>query len=109
LEWAQDFVNGLEGISSAIRNYIEGIQKRIAELQAFLLRLDALLGILVEFEFPTVNLLPVVADGTDGIVRELITAENAPFDSPENYGGGVVLVSGGIPNILIDLVTQLVD
>lgn len=109
LEWAQDFVNGLRGISDAIENYIEGIQKRIVELQAFLLRLDALLGILLEFEFPTVSILPVVANGTDGIVRELITAEDAPFDSPQNYGGGVVLVSGGIPNVLIDLVTQLVD
>lgn len=109
LEWANSFKDGLDGLTESIKRYIEGIQKRIKELQALLVRIDALLAIFLEFEFPTVDVLAVAGNGTDGLLSEFITAQNKPEDSPQAYGAGAVIVAGGVPNFLLDIFSQIVD
>lgn len=109
LDWARAFVDGLRSISEAIVRFIEGIQMRILELRDLLRRIDALLALFTNIQFPTVDTLVVVGDGTDGLVRELVTAEEEPQDSLTSYGGGAVMVAGGLPTILLDFLTELIQ
>ena len=99
----------VESIAETIRRYIEFLQSRIIELQAFLNRINALIQRLLRFFLsvtPAAGLV-VVAPGTQGVINALVTAENKPIElnpaERDSYGGGVVLLAGGIPNIALDI------
>lgn len=103
----------IESVAESIRRYIEFLQSRIRELQAFLNRLNALIQRLLRFFFsiqPAAGLV-VVAPGTDGVTSALIGSTNKPIPPPnpeaDSYGGGVVLVAGGIPNLALDVFRAL--
>ena len=103
----------IESIAETIRRYIEFLQSRLRELQAFLNRLNALIQQLLNFFFsiqPAAGLI-VVAPGTDGVLSALIASQNKPIGPPNpqatSYGGGLVLLAGGIPNIILDIFTAL--
>lgn len=103
----------IESAADTIRRYIEFLQSRLRELQAFLNRLNALIQRLLRFFFsvtPAAGLV-VVAPGTDGVTNALLAANNKPIvpANPEadSYGGGVVLFAGGIPNLALDVFAAL--
>jgi len=103
----------IESIAETIVRYIEFLQSRIRELQAFLNRINALIQRLLRFFFsitPAAGLV-VVAPGTDGITTALIGSQNKPIGPPnpesDSYGGGIVLFAGGIPNLAIDVFRAL--
>lgn len=103
----------IESIAETIRRYIEFLQSRLRELQAFLNRINALIQQLLRFFFsitPASGLV-VVAPGTNGVLSALLASENKPV-VPANpqataYGGGVVLLAGGIPNLALDVFQAL--
>lgn len=105
----QGVLDGLEGITDKIVAYIEAIQARIYQLQALLNQIRALLRALDFFRLPSVSGLVVVASGTDGVVTELVSATNKPFDSANSYGAGVAVVSGGVPAVLLELLALLLN
>jgi hypothetical protein len=103
----------IESIAETIVRYIEFLQSRIRELQAFLNRLNALIQRLLRFFLSIVPAagLVVVAPGTAGVTTALIGSENKPI-APANaeansYGGGIVLLAGGIPNLALDVFRAL--
>lgn len=109
---------GLKGILDAIVAYISYIEARILELEALLRRLTNLLDLILSIDVPAMSALIVTADGTDGILQALVAAENKPSDSSAavsritsdgdvvlggTYGTGVVMLAGGLPNAVLDL------
>lgn len=104
--WLLALLDALDGIIEQIIAFIEAVQARIYQLQAILEWLRSLLKSL-DFDLPSASGLVVVANGTDGIIQEFVTAENKPSDSPVDLGAGIVIVAGGVPNILLELVALL--
>lgn len=113
---------GIKGVTDTIIAYINFIESRILELEALLQRIEALLDITLSFTVPTSSGLVVTAAGTDGILQALVTAENKPSDSSAittridargntvlggTYGFGVVLLTGGLPTVVAELVKAL--
>jgi hypothetical protein len=99
----------IQGLADLINKYIEMIQSRILELQQFLNRINAIIQQLLNLfiSIPPTSGLVVVANGTDGVLSSLTLADNKPFDPPETYGGGVVLLAGGLPTIALELFKAL--
>jgi len=99
----------IQGLADLINKYIEMLQSRIIELQAFLNRINAIIQQLLNLfiSIPPTSGLVVVANGTDGVLSALVNADNKPFDPPETYGGGVVLLAGGLPTIALELFKAL--
>lgn len=95
-------LDGLQGIIDVIIAYIEAIQARIFQLQAFIEAIRALLKQLQLFTIGPLSGLVFVESGTDGIITSFLTAENKPSDSPTAYGGGLCVVAGGLPSILLE-------
>lgn len=96
-------LDGLKGTIDKIVAYIEAIQARIFQVQALIEMIRALLNSLSMFSLPSFSGLLLVENGTDGITRGLITAGNKPSDSALSYGGGVLVMAGGLPVILLEI------
>jgi len=99
----------IQGLADLINKYIEMLQSRILELQAFLNRINNIIQQLLSLfiSLPPTSGLVVVAAGTDGVLSSLVNADNKPFDPPETIGGGVVLLAGGLPTIALELFQAL--
>ena len=67
----------------------------------------ALLRSLTLFELPSFAGLVLVENGTDGIATGLLTAGDKPSDGPAAYGGGAVVLFGGLPAILLETIALL--
>jgi len=96
-------LDGLQGLIDKIIAYIEAIQARIYQLQALIEMIRALLQALTAFDLPSFSGLLLVENGTDGITKGLVTAGNKPSDTPLSYGGGVLIMAGGLPVILAEI------
>ena len=108
LNFIEELEQGLSGIIAALIDYIEFLQARVRELSELLLRIDAYLQFLLQFQIPQVNALLITdAKGTDGIVQGLLNAGNQPDNFPDEYVAGVVLVSGGLPSFVVDIIKAI--
>ncbi len=105
----QGVMDGLEGTTDKIIAYIEAIQARIYQLQALLNQIRALLHALNFFRIPSVSGLVLVESGTEGLTSGLVSAESKPTDSASSYGGGVAVVAGGLPQVLLELLALLLS
>lgn len=108
LAWIKALAAALDSIAKAIRRFIEYLQARIIELQILIQRINAILQNLFRLFsiLPAGFILPVVEQGTTGVLRSLVTAQDKPFDGPNFYGGGVVvLASAGplFPSFFLDI------
>ena len=102
--WANTMKTGTKAVTSAIQQYIDFLEARIIEVQELINRLNALIQSILQWDFPSVNGLVVVEDGSAGILSAFIGAANKPSDGGGTaYGAGAVLLSGGAPSFLIDL------
>jgi hypothetical protein len=99
----QGVLDGLQGIIDKIIAFIEAIQARIYQLQALLVKIRAILNSLKTFRIGPASALVLVENGTDGLIAGLASAGNKPQDSPTDYGAGVVVVAGGLPSVLLEL------
>jgi len=102
-------LDGLQGIIDKIIAYIEGIQARIYQLQALIEKIRALLNSLSLFDLPSFSGLVLVENGTDGIASALVTAGNKPTDGPTAYGGGAVVLFGGLPAVFLELIALVLS
>lgn len=118
IAWAETLKQGISGVVEVILAYIEFLEARILELQNFILRLNGLLDLLLNLDLPSANALVVTANGTSGLVSEFVSAGNKPSDSASitsyvdedgeytfagAYGAGIVLVAGGLPSLMAEL------
>ena len=107
-KYMEGFLKGLEGIVAQILKFIHMLKTRIAQVQAIIARIKALIDLILSFRFPaglygTFHL----ADGTAGLVSALQQSEDKPDIGTSGYGTGVMVVAGGVPTILIDFLIAL--
>lgn len=95
--------SGVQSVTDISTQYIEFVEARILELEAMLERIDALIQYLASFDVPACDGLIVVGNGTDGILQGFIGAQDKPFDSKDAYGAGAVIVAGGLPTAVLDI------
>lgn len=100
-------LDGLQGSVDKIVSYIDAIQARIYQIQALLDAIRSLLRSLTSFDLPSFSGLVLVENGTDGIAAGLVTSDNKPTDGPLAYGGGAVILAGGLPTILLELLALI--
>lgn len=118
----QSIKAGVAGVTDAISAYIEFVEARILELEAVLRRIQSLLDITLSIQVPSAAGLVVVASGTDGVLQSLITSDDKPQDTALTmarinaageaeksgaYGAGVVLLAGGLPTSLLELLQAM--
>ena len=100
----------LKGIIKAIEEFIEFFEIRILQFQQVLRQIEvAILNLLQILDLiPSGLVLFTVSSGTDGIVNDLLLAENKPDDPPADFhSAGIVLVGGGIPTLVVDLLLKM--
>lgn len=100
-------LDGLQGMIDKIIAYIEAIQARIFQLQQLIELIRSLLRALTAFDLPSASGLLLVENGTDGVVAGLVSSGNKPNDSTEAYGGGVLVMAGGLPVLLLEILELL--
>lgn len=118
----QAIQDSTQSVADAIVVYLDFIDARIMDLEALLRRIDALLGLMTAIEVPATSGLVVVGQGTDGILTEFTQAGEKPQDTQPSfaritssgrtvksatYGAGFVLVAGGMPTTIVDLLQRL--
>jgi hypothetical protein len=103
----QAILDGLQGTLDKIIAYIEAIQARIYQLQALIEKIQALLNALALFDLPSFSGLLLVENGTDGIATGLVTAGNKPTDGPSTYAAGTVVLFGGLPAVILEIIVLL--
>jgi len=107
-DFLQSVLDGLQGILDAILAYIDFVEGRILEIEALLRRIQALIELALSFDIGIgVSALLVTSNGTDGLVRDFMGAEDAPNSDADDLGVGVAVVSGGIPAFLFDILLSL--
>jgi len=107
--WASFLDAGLQGIADQILAYIDAIEQRILEIQELIRRIQRYLAIPLSITIPDAVFLPLIVSGVDGVVTGLATSQNQPDDGPNVYSGGVVLLAGGLPTIVFELIKAAVD
>lgn len=113
LKFVKAIAAGVKGFTDILVGYIEFLQARILELEALIIRIQGLVLALSGFALPAVSGLVVTGNGTAGLVSGLVTAANKPSDNATTteiaeatygtYGAGLVLVAGGLPTVLVEL------
>lgn len=98
--------SGAQTAADGIIRVIEFLEQRIKEIQEFIRRIETLLDIPYQLSIPSAKALVLIANGTSGIVTGLLTAQGKPQEGPKAYAGGLVLVAGSAPSILIDLLAK---
>lgn len=107
-KYMEGFLKGLEGIVAQILKFIHMLKTRIAQVQAIIAKIKALIDLILSFRFPaglygTFHL----ADGTAGLISALQQSEDKPDIGSSGYGTGLMAVAGGAPTILIDFLIAL--
>ena len=104
--WVSSLANAIQSMADAIIAYIEFIQAQIVELQQLIRRINAMIQSILSFAvaLPQFNGLMLFSDGTDGVMTDLVAADNKPSDSPLSYGGGVALVVPFGPSFIFDII-----
>jgi len=107
--WVRTLADALQSLADAIVKYIEFVQAQIIELQQLIRRINALIQSLLAFSFalPQFSGLMLLSEGTDGLMADLVAADNKPSDSPLSYGGGVAVVIPFGPSFILDLIQVL--
>lgn len=100
-QWLKALKAAFQSIIDAILAYINFIEARLVELQQLIRRINALLQSILGYmlDLPSCHFLPVLENGTAGIVRGLAAAENKPNDSVRAHGAGAGLVLAVLPGI----------
>lgn len=99
-------VAGAEDVSDGITRLIDFLENRVREIQELIRRIETLLDIPFQLSFPTAKVLLLITNGTSGIVSGLVSSEEKPQEGPNAYAGGLVLVAGSAPSILIDILAK---
>lgn len=98
---------GVDSIVSIILNAINSLKVRLAQLQLFIAKIKALIDAVLGFRLP-LGLYATyhISNGTSGLVSSVTQAENKPPIN-EGIGTGLMMVGGGVPTVLVDLLVAL--
>ena len=102
-------VASIHGAEVAINQIITFLEQRINEIQELIKKIDSYLQLPFQVSFPDLLALPLVVDSTDEIISGLSSAGNKPTDGAGAYAAGTVLVAGGMPSPLFDLILLLIQ
>lgn len=98
--------DGLKGFGEKLEKAIKLIETRIQQIQALLALIDRVLETLknleITFDIP-VGVLCHVGTGNRELIQKLITSKEQPTDASSSYTAGAVIVAGGIPTVLLEL------
>ena len=99
-------LDGLQGILDAILAFIAFVEARILEFEALLRRIQGLISLVLSLSLdtPMAALVVTTSSGTNGLVRSLLSAGNAPADGQASLGFGAALVAGGVPSFILDII-----
>jgi hypothetical protein len=106
--YAEAISAGLDDMVQVMLNYINSLKVRLAELQRIIKKIKALIDAILGFSLPT-GLYATFhsGNGTGGLVNAVLNSDNKPDIDKEGIGMGVMLVGGGVPVILTDLLIAL--
>ena len=100
----------LEGFGEKIIKAIELVEMRIQQIQSLIALIDRVLETLknleIELSLP-LSALVHIGTGNQEMIQNLITAQEKPDDNAAAYTIGAVIVTGGIPTILLELLASL--
>jgi len=105
----QSIAAGLQGGEDLILNFISMLQQRVREIQEIIRRIRSYLSIPLSIEIPDAVGLALVANGVNGVVSGLTSSTNKPTDGPGAHAGGLVILAGGLPTLITDLLLLLVS
>jgi hypothetical protein len=110
-DWLDAIQKAIKSAADAVIAYIEFVQAQIARLQQLLRMINALIQSLLNLviTLPRLSALGLLSSGTDGVVADLMNAQEKPYDSPLAYGAGVAVVIPFAPTFLVDLFMLLAD
>lgn len=104
LNTVQAIMDGLQGIIDSILRFIDFIQQRIQEVQNLIRKINAIIQNIGLFDIPSANMLFFASKGTDGVTRDLISAQNKPQDPNSAYGFGAMgLMPIPLANVILEL------
>lgn len=106
--WASVVLEGLSGVADQIVAFINAIEQRILEIQDLIRRIQRYLNIPLSITIPDALFLPLVVGGTEGVATGLATSTNQPDDGPNVYSGGAVVLMGGLPALVQELIAALI-
>lgn len=98
-----------QAIGSGLDETIHGLEQKIRELEEISSKIESYLNLPFGVHFPDAVSLPLVVRGTEGVVSGLLQSENAPEDGDDSYGGGFVILAGGLPSVGMDLLISLLS
>tara|TARA_X000000950_G_C13913238_1_gene659825 strand:+ start:2913 stop:5603 length:2691 start_codon:yes stop_codon:yes gene_type:complete len=105
VNWLKIFREGILAVIKQILDYIRMIEARILELQQLIRKIQAILSMFADFVVSAdLHMLVVSGAGTQGLISEFMTAEEKPSDGPDAYGMGGIVVTGGLPLIILDII-----
>jgi hypothetical protein len=100
---------GIQGGEDLILNFLSMLEQRVREVQEIIRRIRNYLAIPLSIEIPDAVGLVLVANGTDGVISGLTSSSNQPNDGPAVHSGGLVVLAGGVPALITDLIMLLVS
>lgn len=104
LNTVQAILDGLQGIIDNILRFIDFIQQRINEVQNLIRKINAIIQSIGLFDIPSVSMLFFASKGTDGVTRDLVSAQDKPSDPTTAYGFGAMgLMPIPVANVILDL------
>lgn len=104
LNTVQAILDGLQGIIDSILKFIDFIQQRINEVQNLIRKINAIIQSIGLFDIPSVSMLFFASKGTDGVTRDLVSAQDKPTDPTSAYGFGAMgLMPIPVANVILDL------
>lgn len=106
--WVTALADAVRSVADAIVKYIEFLQSQIVELQQLIRRINAIIQSFLNFAFalPEFSGLMLLSNGTDGVLADLVAAENKPSDSAQSFGGGIALVVPFAPSFIFDILAM---
>jgi len=104
---ALSLLEAVESQAEKIDKAIENVQARIESLETLLQELQTLIDSLLSMSLPQVSALVVTANGTGGLVNELVSSTNKPVSATSERAAGAVLVAGGVPSFVIEFLLDL--
>lgn len=100
----ESIMQGLQGIIESILKYIDFVQQRINEVQNLIRKINAIIQSIGLFEIPSASILFFASNGTDGVLGDLVSAENKPSDPSSAIGfGGLGLMPIPVANLIVDI------
>lgn len=109
LQWVRSLQTGAQTAVAFLDAYIDAAEGRVLELQALIARIDGLLAMIETLELPVANVLVTTGRGNMGLLSSLVNAGNKPQDDADTYGAGIVVVAGGLPAVLVDILQALLQ